>query len=408
MPWAEETGDVIGNFIARFPLYQRLPLADYYVETGEDEDTHEVVPISQVDPILRYCQSSRCKAERPYKRTLYQKGMSRGQYVGRIGTQVSTLMYNCTNCGAEYWCWVEASERFAEGDIWIRKIGQLPPYDISIASDLQNALREDAILYKRAQICMSQSFGIAACSYLRRLLENQITPLLESVYEVRKEEGEDVGELLELLAEKVAENKIRLANNVLPSLLEVPGDNPLELIYDKLSAGLHRQSEQECMEIATEASQILRYVIVSINDDYERRQSKNRYAELIRGLREARRLRRYPSPRPSAAERFVQPVHGIVAHAFHEVRVGVHRLRDRGVAEQGLHDLRVLAPLEERGGEGVAQGMEREALIFESGPLEERLVVAVIEVIVVHRAADTVGEDDTLVPPIGVASLSSF
>jgi hypothetical protein len=84
---------------------------------------------------------------------------------------------------------------------------------------------------------MSQSFGIAACSYLRRLLENQITPLLQSVYEVRKEEGEDVGELSEVLSEKVAENKIRLANNVLPTSLEVPGDNPLELIYDKLSAG---------------------------------------------------------------------------------------------------------------------------------------------------------------------------
>jgi hypothetical protein len=129
------------------------------------------------------------------------------------------------------------------------------------------------------------AFGIAACSYLRRLLENQITPLLQSVYELRKEEDGDVRELSEILGEKVAENKIRLANKVLPSSLEVPGDNPLELIYDKLSAGLHRQSEQECMEIATEASQVLRYVIISINDEYERRRSKSRYTELIRGLR---------------------------------------------------------------------------------------------------------------------------
>jgi hypothetical protein len=87
------------------------------------------------------------------------------------------------------------------------------------------------------------------------------------------------------LGEKVAENKIRLANNLLPSSLEVPGDNPLELIYDKLSAGLHRQSEQECMGIATEASQVLRHVIISINDEYERRRSKNRYVELIKAMR---------------------------------------------------------------------------------------------------------------------------
>ncbi len=105
------------------------------------------------------------------------------------------------------------------------------------------------------------------------------------VYEARNEEGEDVGELSEVLNEKVAENEIRLANQVLPSSLEIRGDNPLELIYDKLSAGLHRQSEQECMEIATEASQVLRYVIISISNKYERRKSKNRYVDLIKGLR---------------------------------------------------------------------------------------------------------------------------
>jgi hypothetical protein len=131
----------------------------------------------------------------------------------------------------------------SEDEEWIRKVGQVPPYDISIAPGLQNALGEDAHLYKRAQICMSQSFGIAACSYLRRLMENQITPLLKMVYDARKEEGEDVDELWEIMGEKIAEKKIRLANQVLPRSLEVSGDNPLELIYDKLSAGLHRQSE---------------------------------------------------------------------------------------------------------------------------------------------------------------------
>jgi hypothetical protein len=39
------------------------------------------------------------------------------------------------------------------------------------------------------------------------------------------------------------------------------------------------------MEIATEASQVLGYIIVSINDEYERRKSKNCYVELIKGMR---------------------------------------------------------------------------------------------------------------------------
>jgi hypothetical protein len=265
--------DVVGDFIAKAPLYQRLDLMPY----AADEfalSNH----LYEVTPILRYCSHEKCKAERPFRRGTYQTGLGG---LNPCYGYIFTLLYTCTHCDSQFWCWVEASE----DELWIRKVGQLPPYDILVPPDLQNALGDDATLYKRAQICVSQSFGIAACSYLRRLLEDQITPLLQLVYEVRKAEGEDVGGLSEILNEKVAEKKIRLANEVLPSSLEVPGDNPLELIYDKLSAGLHRQNEQECMEIATEASQILRYVIVSINDEYERRRSKNRYTELIRGLR---------------------------------------------------------------------------------------------------------------------------
>ena len=47
------------------------------------------------------------------------------------------------------------------------------------------------------------------------------------------------------------------------------------------------------------------------------------------------------------AERFVQPFHGVAAYILQEVRVAVHRLRDGGVPEQGLHYLRVLAAREE-------------------------------------------------------------
>jgi hypothetical protein len=187
-----------------------------------------------------------------------------------VADNIHILFYLRTHCDSPFWCSMEVSD----AGRWIRKVGQLPPYDISIARDLQNALGEDAALNKRAQICMNQSLGIAACSYLRRLLEEQITPLLRLVYEVRKEEGEDVAELSTILDERVAEMKIRLANDVLPSSLEVPGDNPLALIYDMLNVGLHRQSEQECMEIAAEASEVLRYVVISINDQYERRLSK--------------------------------------------------------------------------------------------------------------------------------------
>ena len=46
--------------------------------------------------------------------------------------------------------------------------------------------------------------------------------------------------------------------------------------------------------------------------------------------------------------------------------------------------------------------------MVETGSLEERLVVAVVEVVVVHRSAIAVGEDEVLIAPFGAASLSAF
>ena len=233
---------------------------------------------------MRYCPSRQCKIERPYRRLGDETGFVKK--TGKTGgpPNIVTVLYTCTYCGSNFWCAVEA-ERKAGEKVSIRKIGQSPPYDISVPSDLRDALGDDAVLYKRAQICMSQSFGVGACTYLSRLLEDQIAPLLQLVYEARKEEGEDVSDLSRIMEERSAEKKIRLANQVLPASVAVEGYNPLDLIYDRLSAGLHRGSEQECMVIAVEASEVLKHVVISLNDEDQRRRSKSRYVEMLRGLR---------------------------------------------------------------------------------------------------------------------------
>jgi hypothetical protein len=48
-----------------------------------------------------------------------------------------------------------------------------------------------------------------------------------------------------------------------------------------------------------------------------------------------------PSSAALTAERLIQPVHRVVSHAFHEAQVGIHRLRNGGLAEQKLYEQRV-------------------------------------------------------------------
>jgi hypothetical protein len=93
------------------------------------------------------------------------------------------------------------------------------------------------------------------------------------------------------------------------------------------------------------------------------------------------------------AEGFVQPFHGVVAYAPQEVRVAVHRLRDRGVPKQRLHYLGVHAPPKLLRGKGVAQAVEGEALIMQSCLLQQDLKLAMVKVAGVYRFTHTVGKD---------------
>ena len=61
----------------------------------------------------------------------------------------------------------------------------------------------------------------------------------------------------------------------------------------------------------------------------------------------------------------------------------------------------MLAPFEESCGESMAEAMEGEALIFEPGVLEERLELPVVEVVVVCRSANPVGEHEIVIVSLG-------
>jgi hypothetical protein len=103
------------------------------------------------------------------------------------------------------------------------------------------------------------------------------------------------------------------------------------------------------------------------------------------------------------AEGFVEPFHGVVAYAPQEVRVGIHSLHNTRVAEERLHHLRVFAALDQGRAERVAQAVERELRVVESGLLQKRFIFSVVEVVVVHGVTDAVGEHEIVVVPYGGA-----
>src|SRR2546423_6364905 len=183
------------------------------------------------------------------------------------------IRYRCGVCwrSALMW-WVQISGD-ARG-MFVQKVGQFPPYDISILRDVEkNLSKDDLRLYKQAHICMGQTYGIGACIYLRRLIENQIDTLLNILLETKQEEGAAENELQlirNVIEEKMLENKIKLVTQPDPQ----SGVNLVGRMYDRLSDAIHNRDDEECTHIARNVSELFDEVLVGLK---QRQKSQRAY-----------------------------------------------------------------------------------------------------------------------------------
>lgn len=278
----EETHDRLitefKGFVESAPLYQKHKL--------------EQMPsfFGQISPsmLLLYCPI--CKREQPFRKPVgtFRKapGMSRPASIGSSGrspeglkSQVYGVAKRCTGCDqAEFVSWIEVDVEMK----WVRKVGQVPPWTKRVDKTLEKALGDDAELYRRALDCISRAYGLGACAYLRRVVEHQIDPLLRLIYDVHQEAGADEPKLEEIqrtIKGKNFDEKARLAYRVAPSTLIVEGTNPIKIIYDRFSVGLHSLDEETAVQVAGEIATALEYVVVELN---RQRNARMQFAEKVK------------------------------------------------------------------------------------------------------------------------------
>ncbi len=222
----------VKQFIESEPLYSKLEI--------EPPDSFR-----EMNPSVVLLECAQCERIQPYR----QKSRSRGapdassprgfpqtpeagsspKLPVRLPSGVEFIHLLCTGCNRqEFQCWIEVNAE----EKWIRKVGQLPPWAIQLSKELEKSLGESASLYRNALICMSQSYGIGACTYMRRVLEDQINPLLNVVYGIKEEAGateEELYKVRKTIQGRTAEDKIKLVNQVAPESIAVGGHNPLTL-----------------------------------------------------------------------------------------------------------------------------------------------------------------------------------
>jgi len=180
--------------------------------------------------------------------------------IGRIEGDVTLFMYICTSCkNFERFFMI----KFDFASNYMMKVGQEPPWDITLDRNLEKMLGERADYYKKGIICESQSYGIAAFAYYRRIVEEIIDELLTEI------EGLLTGKEKELYAEAlektrqttITQEKIELVKDLLPPILRPNGMNPLSTLHSILSQGLHGETDEQCIELAMNVREILLFLV---------------------------------------------------------------------------------------------------------------------------------------------------
>ncbi len=175
------------------------------------------------------------------------------------------LDYRCRNCskGTKQIAvrFIDKNEQFAE----VLKIGESPSFGPPTPRAVLTRLGDDAGIFLQGRQCENQGQGIGAFAYYRRVVENQKGRLIKEIIKVAEREqspSEMIEELTAAASERQFSKAIGLIKHGIPKSLLLKNHNPLTLLHDALSEGLHAESDDTCLKMAG----AIRVILVQMAD----------------------------------------------------------------------------------------------------------------------------------------------
>lgn len=229
--------------------------------------------IANLPLILLYCDNAACLGERwfaPQERV----------YVG-TAVKHAFLEYLCRNCSTT--AKVFAVTLAADGDTGAGaavKHGEIPPFGPPLPTRVQRLVQPDRELFLKGRRCETQGLGIGAFAYYRRVVEDNKNRFIDEIKRVADRLGSDpelIAQLDQARAQIQFTKAINLIKAAIPPALLINGANPLTLLHNALSKGVHDLSDDECLELATSIRIVLtefaERVAQAIKDDVELKQA---------------------------------------------------------------------------------------------------------------------------------------
>ncbi len=238
-------------------LVSKPPNVQAYV-TDLFEFTRRGIPssVSVAGPEIKlHCDGEGCEGERRFACIAGAHGFE-GTAVYRF------LNYACKNCG-------HSAKTFALYIIrdnikmsgWVTKFGEIPPFGAHTPRRVFDLIGEEyRELFLQGRRAENRGLGIGAYAYYRRIAENQKGKFIDEIRKVAEKLGtskETIKAFEEARNEKQFKNAIEKIKLAIPPSLLINGHNPLLLLHDALSDGIHEYTDAQCLEFATTIRLIL-------------------------------------------------------------------------------------------------------------------------------------------------------
>ncbi len=179
---------------------------------------------------------------------------------------------------------VNSDEKSKTG-LSMTKIGQYPAIDIKPEKEIYQYLTiENKEYYRKALICLTQSYGIAAYAYLRRIVENEIKAIVKDLIDTQIDGFQEIDSAFKkYLQGHQMQPLIDIVGKNLPNSFKISGDNPLSLLYQQASGGIHDFGEEICLNKAKSIDILLKFVVKKINEE------KNELKSVREAMKELRK-----------------------------------------------------------------------------------------------------------------------
>lgn len=171
------------------------------------------------------------------------------------------LKYVCSNCQTNYKTFSISAKKTSSkltGESF--KFGEFPAFGPPTPSKLMKLVGSDREIFLKGRRCENQGLGIGAFIYYRRVVEHQKDRILKEIIKVSEKLNapkEKIDSLNIALKETQFTKALNLAKDSIPESLLINGHNPLKLLHSALSEGVHAQTDEDCLEIASSVRIVL-------------------------------------------------------------------------------------------------------------------------------------------------------